>query len=310
MSSSFASTLSSLISTPTSSNAGITHGRPRHSKASSASSSLFTKANRGIQKRTLADLQQHNSSSTAELRGSKRKLEEKARLYAALKRGEYVPSAKDRSKGVNLEELALVDFDRKWAESDTQRNGSVSSSEGEDRYSDSGSDNENEHEVVEYEDEFGRMRTGSKKDAERQKRKRDAAAYAAEQIQEASARPAMPETVIRGNTIQSAAFNPDARMEALAATRDKSPTPPPEEHYDASKEVRGKGVGFYAFSKDEGERKREMEELEAMRQETEKGRQEREERKAKRVREVEERKRVIRRKREEKEADRFLRELG
>ncbi|KAL9612640.1 MAG: hypothetical protein Q9167_002767 [Letrouitia subvulpina] len=308
-SSSFASTLSSLISTPTSSNtgtAGITHGRPRPSKASS---SLFPKANRGIQKRTLADLQQHHSSSTAELRGSKRKLEEKARLYAALKRGEYVPSAKDRSKGVNLEDLALVDFDRKWAESDTQRNQSSSSSEGEDKYSDSGSASDN-NEVVEYEDEFGRMRTGSRKDAERQKRKKDAAAYAAEQIQDASARPTMPETVIRGDTIQSAAFNPDARMEALAAKRDESLTPPPEEHYDASKEIRGKGVGFYAFSKDEGERKREMEELEAMREETEKGRQEREERKAKRAREVEERKRVIRRKREEKEAERFLRELS
>lgn len=45
-------------------------------------------------------------------------------------------------------------------------------------------------------------------------------------------------------------------------------------HYDASREVRAKGAGFYQFSADEETRKREMEELRQARHETEMTRQE------------------------------------
>ena len=45
-------------------------------------------------------------------------------------------------------------------------------------------------------------------------------------------------------------------------------------HYDASKEVRAKGAGFYQFSADEETRKAQMEELKASREETAKTRQE------------------------------------
>ena len=45
-------------------------------------------------------------------------------------------------------------------------------------------------------------------------------------------------------------------------------------HYDASKEVRNKGAGFYQFSVDEETRRKQMEELKAVREETEKTRQE------------------------------------
>jgi len=45
-------------------------------------------------------------------------------------------------------------------------------------------------------------------------------------------------------------------------------------HYDASKEVRAKGAGFYQFSGDEETRKAQMEELKASREETERVRQE------------------------------------
>jgi hypothetical protein len=45
-------------------------------------------------------------------------------------------------------------------------------------------------------------------------------------------------------------------------------------HYDASKEVRTKGAGFYQFSADEETRRKQMEELKAAREETEKTRQE------------------------------------
>ena len=68
-----------------------------------------------------------------------------------------------------------------------------------------------------------------------------------------------------------------------------------EAHYDASKEVRGRGVGFYQFSKDNEVRRREMEELERERGVTERERGGARERKVKRRREVEERKEEIRR---------------
>ncbi|KAJ2957064.1 hypothetical protein NQZ79_g7166 [Umbelopsis isabellina] len=42
--------------------------------------------------------------------------------------------------------------------------------------------------------------------------------------------------------------------------------------YDANQEIRAKGVGFYAFSKDEDERKAQMEELNQLREQTEKAR--------------------------------------
>lgn len=45
-------------------------------------------------------------------------------------------------------------------------------------------------------------------------------------------------------------------------------------HYDASKEVRAKGAGFYQFSGDEETRQKQMEELKKVREETEKTRQE------------------------------------
>ena len=45
-------------------------------------------------------------------------------------------------------------------------------------------------------------------------------------------------------------------------------------HYDASREIRAKGAGFYQFSADEETRKAQMQELNALREETAKTRQE------------------------------------
>ena len=99
-------------------------------------------------------------------------------------------------------------------------------------------------------------------------------------------------------------------MEEIARKRDRSVTPPEETHYDASKEVRSKGVGFYAFSGGKEERGREMNALEQERRETERARAEKEAKKEKRKLELEERRRIIREKRGEKLADRFLDGLG
>ncbi|KAF6225865.1 hypothetical protein HO133_009867 [Letharia lupina] len=289
----FTSALSSLLALPSPSTT-TTPGRARPSRSKP---DIFTAHNKGAKKRALADIsgpQSHARTSdavdAATLHRSKRKMEDKARLYASMKRGDYVPPA---DGGTNKEENALVDFDRKWAEADEAGEAGRYETESDDG-GDSVDDGGEGEERVEYEDEFGRLRHGTRASASRELRRRDAAAHAEEELGRMRARPARPEGLIVGDTIQAAAFNPAAAgMEALARKRDRSLTPPEEVHYDAGSED-GEG------------RRREMDALGREREETERGRREGVERRERRRGEVEERKRVIAKKRGERLAERFL----
>ncbi|KIW10496.1 hypothetical protein PV08_11460 [Exophiala spinifera] len=300
----FSTKLASLISSSSSSKTNSTSGRPRPSKDKS---DIFTAHNKNVKKRSAADLeaneQRHKtrdeigSVDDAELHRSKRKMEDKVRLYNAMKRGEYIGRE-------DYDERGLVDFDRKWAEA--QAKGQVSDSEASDS-DDAGTDDD---EIVEYFDEFGRLRKGTKAQAAREERRKRIQANAAEEEERMSARPSMPTNVIYGDTIQHSAFNPDQdiaeRMGEIAKKRDRSATPPPDSHFDATAEIRTKGTGFYAFSQDSDQRKKEMEALEKERKETERIRQEREEKKELRRKEIEERRRVIAEQRAKAQADKFL----
>jgi hypothetical protein len=299
----FSSNLASLIS---SSSKPSSTGRARPSKSKS---DLFTAHNKNVKKRAAADLddgeQKHKtrddlgSVDSAMLHRSKRKMEEKTRLYNAMKRGEYI----------GRDDHALVDFDRKWAEKEEQGTGKDDEgSQGSDEDSSDGAEEE-----VEYEDEFGRTRRGTKAEAAREARRRRIRANAVEEEERLSARPKAPTNIIYGDAVQTHAFNPDTviadRMAELAKKRDKSVTPPPDTHYDASAEVRTKGTGFYAFSHDKEGRQQEMDALEKERERTEGVRREREEMKERRKREVEERRRLVTEQRSKAQADRFLRGL-
>ncbi len=236
-------------------------------------------------------------------------MEEKARLYAAMKRGDYVPPRREKRANNNLEENALVDFDRKWAENEERGEGNdFDTSSDDDHHSDT-----QEEELVEYTDEFGRQRQGTRADVAREERRKRIVTAATEEPDRFTARPAQPSNLIFGDTVQAAAFNPDepiaAKMDEIAAKRDRSMTPPEEMHYDANAEIRSKGVGFYAFSKDKETRSKEMDELERERMETERNRKEMTQRKEKRKVELEERRKKIREMRGEKQADRFLESL-
>jgi len=232
-------------------------------------------------------------------------MEEKARLYAAMKRGDYV--------GKEGEAAPLVDFDRKWAEKQEGGGDGGESSSGSDNESDSdGGDNNNDNEIIEYEDEFGRMRRGTAADKQRLSRRLARGTTAASELERMSARPRAPEGVIYGDAVQTDAFAAadEERMEEIAAKRDRSATPPPAEHYRAEREIRSKGVGFYAFSAEEGTREAEMAALKEERARTEALRKAREEKVAARKREIEERRREIGEKRARKMADSFLDGLG
>ena len=248
--------------------------------------------------KTAADL---GSVDSATIHRSKRRMEEKARLYAAMKRGDYVNPTDGRG------EHGLVDFDRKWAEREARGSNGGSGT------TTSGSDDEasdNEQDLVQYEDEFGRRRKGTKAEAAREERRRRIQANAAEEEERSSARPTMPTNIIYGDAVQHNAFNPDEvvadRMASIAKKRDKSATPPPETHYDADAEVRTKGTGFYGFSKDAEGRRKEMEALERERLETEKARKDRDVRKETRRKELEDRRKLIAEQRGKAQADKFL----
>lgn len=233
----------------------------------------------------------------AELERSRARMEEKARVYSALKRGDYVP--------MDDVPAPLVDFDRKWAEAN---DGNVVY----DKTPESESESDEDDEVIEFEDEYGRTRQGTRADKEKIERRRKRGLLGAEELERMSARPAAPQGLIYGDTIQSMAFNPDNpdKMEELARKRDRSQTPPKMKRYDADAEIRDKGVGFYKFSKDEETRQKEMESLRDERRATEACHKQRDEKKAARQKEIEERRKAIETRRAKKMADSFLDVLG
>ncbi|KAK0617186.1 hypothetical protein B0T14DRAFT_524621 [Immersiella caudata] len=254
-------------------------------------------------KLTLKGTTNYDGPTESERALARRKMESKARLYAAMKRGDFVGRES---------EMGLVDFDRKWAEmkDSPHPNGSETSS-GDDNSEDDNTDRE----IVEWEDEFGRVRRGTKAERMRFERNLARGIAATAELENMSARPKEPEKLIIGDAVQTEAFTAkdEAAMEELARKRDRSATPPPQTHYRADHEIRTKGVGFYAFSQDEETRQKEMASLEAERAKTEGLRKEREEKLAARKREIEERRREIGKRREElgekmakKMADNFL----
>jgi hypothetical protein len=241
--------------------------------------------------------------SKAELEFARRKMESKARLYAAMKRGDYVGR-----------EIGLVDFDRKWAESkQSGTNDTPASSSGSDVDSDSDSDPNIDNTIIEYTDEFGRLRRGTRAEKMRMERRLARGAASAAELERMSARPKAPEALIYGDAVQTEAFTARDGMETLeqlARKRDRSPTPPEAVHYEASREIRTKGVGFYQFSKDEAKREEEMKALEEERARTEALRKEREEKAARRRKEIEERRREIGERKAKKLAESFLEGLA
>ena len=298
----FSSQLSSLIGNPSkqSSSRSTSKGSLKPRK-----DNIFTSHNRAKKlkrehKPTGAFEQVHTtdceSLDTDDWNRSKRKMEEKARLYAAMKRGDVE----------DADEKYAVDFDKKWAE----REGEDSEvSDEEDKNSEDGDSNG----IVNYMDALGRNRTGTRAEAAEAARLIRREEQAEKNRDRFTARPSAPSNVIYGDTIQHAAFDPDApiaeQMAELARKRDRSLTPP-NEHFDSRKEVRTKGTGFFQFSGDAGERARQMEGLEKESEETERVRREREKRVEERTRAVEKRRREVRGQRDRRQADEFLEQLG
>lgn len=124
-----------------------------------------------------------------------------------------------------------------------------------------------EHEddpVIEYEDEFGRIRTARRSEVPRELMPRENATNEDED-----------EDIIIYNPVNHyPTYKPSEERIAEIAKEYAEESNPLNVHYDATGEVRAKGAGFYQFSGDEETRRRQMEELKTAREETEKSRKE------------------------------------
>jgi hypothetical protein len=297
----FSSTLSNLIKSSATDTSKTTTGRARPQKED-----IFKTHNKNVKKRALKDLEgsdftQKHRGRTAEEKGedeaawkrTKRRMEDKARLYDALKRGDVE----------DLDDKYGVDFDRKWAEQQEK---------GEPDASSSSESEASEEELIEYVDEFGRTRKGTRAEVAREERRKRT--LAADEPDRFTARPSMPSNIIYGDAVQTNAYNPDETiaqaMADLAAKRDKEATPPPDTHFDGRAEARHRGTGFMYFSKDEEERQQQIKNLEKDREETERVRKERKEQIDKRKEMIREKKRALQEKRSKSQAEKFLDDLG
>lgn len=307
----FSVQLTSLMSTPPTAMSASARPRPSHTKGE-----IFAGAKRNrlrdVSKAASASLA-HNSlnlreplgteEEASDLAHTRRKMEEKARIYLAMKRGDYVAKENDMAP--------LIDFDRKWAEAEAEAGHGDSSSSGSESEDD---ENENirDTEYIEFEDEFGRLRRGTRADKERMERQRRRGRLGADELERMSARPTAPAKLLYGDAIQTMAFTPDdpEKMAELARKRDRSATPPDLKHYDADSEIRTKGAGFYKFSKDEETRTKEFRSLEEERIRTETIRKERGESMEARRRDIEQRRKDIEARRALKMADNFLEGLA
>lgn len=302
----FSSTLSSLIK------ASSGHGDKKPTAAARArphKDDIFKTHNKNVKKRALADLddtdlaaQKHRGRTAdekhedaASWKRTQRRMEEKARLYNALKRGDVE----------DIDDKYGVDFDQKWADAQAAAGTGNASSSSDEASAD-------DEEQVEYVDEFGRTRKGTRADAAREERRKRTLAN--DLPDRFTARPSMPEQLIFGDTVQTNAFNPDEtiaqQMADLAAKRDKELTPPPELHFDGRAEARTRGTGFMYFDQDEEERRQQMSRLEKEREETERVRKERKDKLEERKSIIREKKRAMAEKRSKGKAERFLDDLG
>ncbi|KAK4046922.1 hypothetical protein OIV83_005713 [Microbotryomycetes sp. JL201] len=255
--------------------------KPAQRRANKAKA-IPDRPNKGLQMRQVKDVDdQARSTNTAA--HSREMLEQKAKLYDKIKQ---VALSLLRGKTAGLTEAQignlLVDFDQKDSDDDEDDATEGSSQEGQDP----------NDPVVEFTDEYGRVRTARRSEVPR------LTAQAEDEPDEANIR--------YGDQVYFPVYQPDPAVIAArrAAFEESAPL---VQHYDASKEVRARGAGFMSFSKDENIRQQQMEALKRERDETVRTREhiqtsggavgERE-------REIQERKRKLEAKRAELEAKR------
>ncbi|KAG8874898.1 hypothetical protein FRB97_005559 [Tulasnella sp. 331] len=221
-------------------------------KRAEKKSSLWAKKNKGVTERSARDVElEEVSRQTVE--SARAALERKSKIYEKLNKGLH-GGLTDKQY-----DALLVDFDKKAEDR------YLSESEEDDvdeslTAPEPPKDNDEEDPIVEYQDEFGRIRTARQSEVPRELLKEPEVSN--EQDQE------YDPNIIYNPEAHFPTYEPSVeRLEKINSDLQES-LKDPLQHYDASKDNRSKGAGFYQFSADEETRRREMEELKAARNET------------------------------------------
>ncbi|KAI9594620.1 hypothetical protein BDF19DRAFT_444269 [Syncephalis fuscata] len=229
---------------------------------------VWTSQNRGVSERNARDAQA-TSEDAINLENSRKALERKAQLYKQLQQGKLEDSSQSTS------DTLLVDFDKKRWDYSEQTGDSDDSSDDqrdndpiEDRSeSITSRKRQNDHlEIkdegratysnspdawVDYTDEFGRTRTIRQRDMPK--------SLLANNNNEAASNADMPE--LMSADMRREQERQRWEEEARADSKDL--------HYNANKEIRTKGVGYYQFAQSEEERAKQLQKLNEIRAETE-----------------------------------------
>ncbi|KAF8501702.1 hypothetical protein F5888DRAFT_1261890 [Russula emetica] len=221
-------------------------------KKSDKKPSKWALPNKGVQARAARDLEQEVLDRRT-VESTRAALERKTKIYEKLKKGQ--------SGGLNEAQFdsLLVDFDSKPDDPYESDSDDVDESltvpipgPGED-----------DDPIIEYEDEFGRVRSAKRSEVPRHLLPRQ---EGGEDDDDG--------VVIRNPVNFFPVYEPSSDRVAAIQAAAAEENNPLNIHYDASREVRAKGAGFYQFSADEETRKKQMEELRQARNETEMTRQE------------------------------------
>lgn len=202
---------------------------------------VWSRQNQGVHERNQRDKSQQLSQvETDVLKRSREQLEKKARFYEAMRSGKYKVEMGD-----NEDDAPLVDFDRKYFQ-EKELEEEMNEKRKKRKTRDDSDDDDDPW--VEYEDEFGRTRIVRQSEARKLQREDedDEDDYFDENKDYIDYRP--------------------SEESIMAADRSDMA------HYEADREIRTKGVGFYRFSKDEEERQAQMDKLNKIRQDTENAR--------------------------------------
>ncbi|KAG2133647.1 uncharacterized protein EDB93DRAFT_859841 [Suillus bovinus] len=214
---------------------------------------VWSRSNKGVQNRAQRDIELEEVSKVT-IESGRAVLERKAKIYEKLRKG--------KSGGLTEKqyEALLVDFDSRGPGDQFESD----SDDMDESLTVPQQPQDDDDPIIEYEDEFGRQRTGRKSEVPR---------HLLPRSEDTEPIPDEDKDVIYNPVNYFPVFEPSAeRVQAVqdAYSEDNNPL---SSHYDASKEVRAKGAGFYQFSADEETRRQEMEELRSARVETEKTRQ-------------------------------------
>lgn len=214
---------------------------------------VWTRSNKGVQNRAARDIELEEVSKVT-IESGRAILERKAKVYEKLRKG--------KSGGLTDKqyEALLVDFDS-YGPSDHFESDSDDVDESLTVPQQPQNDDDP---IIEYEDEFGRQRTGRRSEVPR---------HLLPRSEDTEPIPDDDKDVIYNPVNYFPVFEPSAERVQAVQDAYSEANNPLSSHYDASKEVRAKGAGHYQFSADEETRKQQMEELRSARMETEKTRQ-------------------------------------